>query len=383
MTSFNTPVKTFSSYIFFDRQTRGEDGRKVYIDPGLATRFVELINPTTLPGKQSLQKMIDLKNSAAGITSQSNQGKSTQHRVDCGSVIVTYSVLQSGSPDSHGEGVYITNIQESLNAGKGHLPGLYLAKNRSLNRGQWHAEKFNDQKISTYIGAIGSVLEPKHRAYSVEATANKFGNMFLENANTKNMGNSFSLYYTPSFVIDDLGTWRTPEQKIIKEGNGASELAQVLIETEKHYWSDMGEHQHHWYVFDNGAKLLSDALKKIRNSGQKSLKHQKFEFINPKTDLGLLLENLDRLQAEVINKMGQTEGTSLVTRLHQGMNKKLDNQVRAHPMQWSPSSTLTADTNTIKQLTDKLNASLNNGMAHQLPPFTGLIKKLSTVLGDW
>ncbi|WP_062260503.1 hypothetical protein [Endozoicomonas arenosclerae] len=382
MTSFSTPAQSFNSYIFFDRDTRGENGRKVYIDPGLVTRFVELVNPTTPSGKQSLEKMIGLKNSAAGVSSQSNQSNSSQHRLDCGPVIVTYSVLQSGTPNSHGEGVYITNIQESLNKGKGHLPGLYDVKSRSLSKGDWHPEKSNDQKISTYIGAIGAVLEPKDQAYSVEKTANAFGDLFLTNANGKRLGNSFSLYYTPSFVVDQLGTWRIPEQKIIKEGNGAVELAKVLIETEKHYWSDMGERQHHWYVFGHGAKLLSDALKQLRNSGQ-PLKHQSFEFIDPKANLGLLLENLERLQADVTNRVGRTEGTNLVTRLHQGVNDQLQNQVKALPFKWNNASTLTADTQTIKSLAQRLDKSLAGGTARQLPPFTGLIAKLSTVLGGW
>jgi hypothetical protein len=65
----------YSTFILFHPSTNGTSGRKVYIDPTLIPRFIELIDPNGHVGLQVIQGLIGLKNSAAGISSDSNQSK--------------------------------------------------------------------------------------------------------------------------------------------------------------------------------------------------------------------------------------------------------------------------------------------------------------------
>lgn len=86
----------YSSFLRFHPSANGTDGRPVYIDPALLTRFVELIDPSSHIGKQVIQGLIGLKNSAAGISSDSNQSNALQHRSTFQNIVATYTVLQHG-----------------------------------------------------------------------------------------------------------------------------------------------------------------------------------------------------------------------------------------------------------------------------------------------
>ncbi|WP_160152228.1 hypothetical protein [Microbulbifer sp. ALW1] len=321
--------RRFDQYLFFSDQTVGKDGRRVFINPDLLAPFLEFVREDAFRGKQSLANMIGLKNSAAGLSSQSNQSNASQHRLDCGGVIVTYSVLQAGAPDSFGDGVYITHIQQALNVGEKHLPGLHNIQYRS---GSWAPFETTDKKIQHTVATVGADYDPESQKYDLTNTAENMADFLAKNIKGSDLGSEFSLYFCPTDIIDDLGTWRLPEQKVKPGKAGPEDLAEILIETQKQYWTDTDQ-KHLWYVFEHGAKLLDSALKIVKDRGVTSLSHHEFSFVNPRSNIGLMLTDIEKLRA-TFSKTLSLNGYG--SKYHQATNIEASIAgLQAHDKSWS------------------------------------------------
>lgn len=123
------PAKTahqydYSKFMYYHPDTKGVSGRAVYIDPQLIVRFMEVIESQGAKGIEVARAIINLKSTAAGITSDSNKNNAAQHRQHVQNVVVTYTVLQNGG---RGAGVYITDLQHGFSSDQGR-PGLYKVK---------------------------------------------------------------------------------------------------------------------------------------------------------------------------------------------------------------------------------------------------------------
>jgi hypothetical protein len=375
----NTPL---NQYIFFDSDTLGNSGRKVYIDPGLITRYFELVDRNSHDGKQVEEKIKSLRSLAGGLTAQSNQNNATEHRQDCGNVMVTYKILQHGDGHSHGDGVYITNLKQAYKKGKADRPGFHLAKFSMGGRSDWKTEDITGNKIPTAIGAIGSAYHPESCSYDLEMSANRMGK-FIANKDSKRLNNQFSLYYAPSYIIEGLATWKTPEQKMSAGNAGPKELARILIDTQNSYWGD-GRDPHHWYVFGDGNKLLDQALKEVKNQGQQSLNYHQFHLVSPRVNMGILLQQLKHLDAKVSSTVADIAAQDMAAKLHQAHNHDaVINGLQRFDRSWGKmDSNLTPTSNFLQKAQKKLTANLAQGSFSQLT-FTGLADKLAGTLQGW
>ena len=372
-------ARPFSEYIFLSKKTIGKDGRRVFIDPNLLAPYLEFVEEDTLNGQQTLLRMIGLKNSAAGITSQSNQSNAHQHRLDCGAVMITYSVLQGGSPNSHGEGVYISGIQQSLGDGCGKPAGLYSS---SFTQGKWRHDPAESDKVSTHIAAIAANYDKRRHSYNLKFTGDSVGNYFAENINGRDLNNEFSLYYCPTTIIDSLGVWKSSEQKMSTEGEGPNHLARILIETQNQYWDDTDQ-KHHWYIFGHGAKLLKSAFEIAKSQGQASLSHHQFSFIEPRSNIGSLLSDIDRLGATYKRTMSID---SIGARYHQATDADaVTKGLQANDKSWTALSNKIAPAATLLKNAENLKARIANHRGDiaefASANFVSLVEKASTNLG--
>ncbi|WP_226665131.1 hypothetical protein [Microbulbifer aggregans] len=372
--------RRFDEYLFLSDKTVGNDGRRVFINPDLLAPFLEFVREDSLRGQKSLSNMIGLKNSAAGLTSQSNQNSASQHRLDCGGVIVTYSVLQAGSPNSYGEGVYISQIQQALNAGEKHAPGLHKVQYRS---GTWMPFKSPDNTIQDTVATVGAEYEAESQTYDLRNTAETIGEFLAKNIKGSDLGTEFSLYFSPTYIIDDMGTWKTPEQKIEFKNSGSSDLADVLIDTQKQYWAD-SDKKHLWYVFDHGAKLLDGALMKVKEKGITSLSQHEFNFVNPRANVGTILSNIEKLQS-TFKKTFSLDGFG--SRYHQAANiNDTISGLQAHDKSWTKLESHLRPCSELLSRAEKLQAEIasnpQNIMNYKNLTFTNLIYKVTSQL-NW
>ncbi|WP_231759286.1 hypothetical protein [Microbulbifer elongatus] len=372
-------ARPFSEYVFLSKETIGKDGRRVFIDPNLLAPYLEFVQEDDLHGQQTLRKMIGLKNSAAGITSQSNQSNAHQHRLDCGSVMVTYSVLQSGAPNSHGDGVYISGLQQSLGEGCGKPSGLYSSR---FVHGAWRHDPADAHQITTHIAAVAANYDTKKHSFNLKFTGDSVGDYFAQTINGRELNNEFSLYYCPTSIIDKLGIWKSPEQKVSPEGAGSTHLAKVLIETQNQYWADTDQ-QHHWYIFGHGAKLLKSALEVVKARGQASLSHHQFSFVEPRSNIGSLLSDIDRLGATYKKTLTMK---SLGARYHQAVDADaVTKELQANDKSWTSLSEKIAPAASTLKNAENLKARIANHQGDiaefSRANFVALVEKVSGNLG--
>lgn len=380
---FNQTGTPLNQFIFFDSDTLGEDGRKVYIDPGLVTRYFELVDPSSHDGQQIEKNIKSLRSQAGGITSQSNQNNATEHRKDCGCVMVTYKVLQQGGDASHGDGVYITSLTQAYNKSEGDKAGFHKASFNPTAESDWATKEISESIIPTAIGAIGAVYDRDSQSYRLPQSTDKIGH-FLARKDSKRLNNQFSLYYSPGFIIEGLATWKTPEQKMLPSDAGPKDLARILTTTQNNYWSDNGSDPHHWYVFGDGNKLLNQALSEIKAQGQQSLSHHQFHLVDPKENIGILLQQLNSLNAQISKTVVDIGTEAFAAKLHQAHNHNaVLYGLQAFDRPWKKFDTeLQSASKFLESAQKKLQTSLAQGDFSQLT-FTGLADKLFGTLQGW
>ncbi|USD23230.1 hypothetical protein MJO52_08855 [Microbulbifer variabilis] len=306
----------YTGFIFFHETTKGQNGKPVFIDPKLLPRFIDLIDINSEAGRKTANQMNQLSSTAAGITSESNQTNGFQHRENIGAVQVSYTVYQEGNSHNRGAGVYITELKRANGiSGAESLPaGFYLSK---LGREGWGVEPIEDDTIPTVIGAIGA--EFNGTAYSAITSAKKYGKYLLTsgNANQKQLNDCFSLYYAPSYLVDELGVWKTATQKLSGPDAGPRELARLLYKSLP--WDERDQTlKHHWYVFGEGAKILHRTLKEFSQiAGGKKLQQHCFYFVNPRENLGLLMREIEAVGAQTKKTSYRHSLDDIASKVHQ------------------------------------------------------------------
>ena len=313
-------------YKYFHPSTNGTEGRAVFIDPSLIGRFLDLIDISNAEGRNTAAKLFQLRNSAGNGQAHSSVNKPAMHYNNFGTVQVQYTIIQGGSESDRGPGVYIHDIR-SIDTNKKETdtkPGFYLTEKMG---GRWELrEPVN--KMSTKVGVIGAKI--KGETYDASYSANEYGSHLHDIGG--NYDDQYSFFYSPGYITNALGQWRTPLQK-----NDASfsqqqqQFANILQATlpwvdasqaHERPWENAPTPQYQWYVFDEGAKFLMEALKvfkqQIAGSSVRTLREHQFHFVNPKRNLGDLLRELESIKAQVTQGAYEFED-QLTAKLHQIM----------------------------------------------------------------
>lgn len=307
----------YSRFILFHPNANGDNGRPVFIDPELIVRFMELIDISDKLERDLAGKIVGkLKAVAGGPTSGSNLSDAKQHRdyFVSENVYVTYSILQE-SPIRKGSGVYVTDIERAVKSEKQGGPGLYRARFSATDGDDWIPNPSTDTIMPTVLGAIGALKPNTEAQMSVEDTAVAFGK-YLTAKDMKRLGGEYSLFYTPSYVIDQYGTWIGAEQKSGKEKGSPKALAQLMLNTENNLWSQT-THRYCWYVFGDGTKQLLTALREYGAQQKHPLgRHHEFVFVDPKVPLGQLKSQLQQVGIALTPDMVKLENPSLSIKVH-------------------------------------------------------------------
>ena len=306
----------YKAFIKFHPACNGQnDGRTVYIDPDLLVRFAELIDPASHTGLQAVQGIIGLKNSAASITSDSNQSCAMQHRATLGNILVTYCVLQNGG---RGAGVYITNLQQ------GHgkdldRPGLYKVTQGGNRLERWSAQEDPSPVLTTSVGVVGAAPPSEDNQKGATASANILANALL--GREVRAANNFSLFYTPSYVIDGMGVWLTADQKNPQySGDCARKLAQLLANTARKPANAGDPERFKWYIVGHGVKIFQQAFIEYKGISKEPLgKRHEFFFVDPQGAIGAILPQDQRDHMLHFNRdnMVIADTMGLASRLHQ------------------------------------------------------------------
>lgn len=298
----------YSKFIYFHPSTKGDAGRKVFIDKQLITRFIEVA------GSQSnclllLEAMVKLKSSAAGIGSNSNQACASQHSEIIKNLYVTYSVLQQGGK---GAGVYITNIHQAFSGDVGR-PGLYKVSPGGM--GGWTATADDSGTMTSSVGVLGA-LPPEEDgvAVSLDKTAKVLithvTDHFTASARDRQttltsnghsgrvtmdrLGSTVALFYAPAYEGNGIG-WITSGQKASGGVSVATAFARLLAKTESQATSNNhGEDQRYkWYIVGHGAKVFLQALNEYKTISRHPLKRSHdIYFVDPQIPLTLLEQGL-------------------------------------------------------------------------------------------
>lgn len=279
----------YSTFILFHSSTNGTNGRKVFIDPALIPRFIELIDPESHVGLQVIQGLIGLKNSAAGIGSDSNQSNAIQHRSTFQNVVATYTVLQQGG---RGAGVYITGLVSGYQKDL-HSPGLYKVKPSAERGTKWAVESDTSTVMPSVIGVLGAAAPSESGISSATETADVFADSVLSRER-RQIGNGFSLFYTPNYVIDGMGVWLSSTQKTSNSAAGSPRsFAQLLANTANKPAGYGDPERYTWYIVGQGAKVFQQALQEYKRIGKNPLsRNHEFYFVDPQVPLGLLKDDL-------------------------------------------------------------------------------------------
>ena len=307
----------YSRFIPFHPNANGDNGRKVFIDPKLAIRFLELIDIGYESERQIAGAIVNkLKAVAGGMTSDSNLNNASQHRdyFVQQNVIVTYTILQASTTHKSG-GVFITDLEQAVKSEAQEPAGFYSVNFSSSEINDWVADACNPQPLPTVLGAVGAVQPNAKSEVSLDRTANSFGG-YLRKMDGQRLGNQYSLFYTPSYVIDNYGRWIGGTQKRGKESGSPEALADIFLKTENSFWAET-KNRYCWYVFGNGAKHVVSALKKYRAQQQHPLgRHHEFVFVAPKAPIGELKAALHSVGVELTNDMLKLDDADMPAKLH-------------------------------------------------------------------
>lgn len=277
----------YAKFIYFHPSTKGSAGRAVFIDPQLLVRFMELIDIQSAKGDLVARSIIGLQSTAGGTTSDSNQSCAFQHRQTIQDLVVTYTILQNGG---RGAGVYITALQHGYSSDKSR-PGLYKVKPDYDSRLKWSATPDQSTSMPSLIGVLGGLPAAGDGAVSTNEMASAFATGPLKG---ERISSGFSLFYTPTYVIDDMGVWLTSDQKLSGRAADSPKIfAQLLANTENKSQIHGAAERYKWYIVGQGAKIFQQALQEYKRLTKHPLsRSHDFYFIDPQVPLGLLQKDL-------------------------------------------------------------------------------------------
>lgn len=358
----------YSKFMYFHTSTKGNPGRAVYIDPQLLVRFMELIDTNVAKGQEVARGIIGLQSNAATAASDSNLSNAFQHRYTVQNVVVTYTVLQNGG---RGAGVYITDLQHGYSSDKGR-PGLYKVE-PAANENRWLAVPDDSRTMPSLIG----VLAPTDEGI---ADPNKTARAFADRAlvkESRKISNGFALFYTPTYAIDNTGTWITSAQK---QTSGSVSLpksfAQILANTENKATTSGDIEKHKWYIVGQGAKIFQQALQEYKQLSRHQLRRShEFYFIDPQIPLGLLQKDLRDNAIDFARDKNIIESSMSVTsQVHQ-----LIDPTQMYCDMYKPCNQYLRVSANVKEVNKVLSANMGVSAC-----FSDLVKKLSvTLAGKW
>ena len=274
--SINKIFTQNAHFVPFDK-TKG-NGRKVFIDTALIPRYIELTHSKAVTPMRLSHAIKALRALAGGFSSSSNQQSAFAHRTSVDGVEVAYTVLQGGQ--GREGGVYVTDLRLKARHVNADAAGLY---NVVPQRNIWNAVKAPGFKLSTFYGVISAgTAGPSGEAESPK-TASECGKFLAKN--TRYDG-KYDLFFTPGSRVDSEGTWLTPTQKRMPTSALAQNLANVIRQAEVDLtWA---KDPVTWYVLEDGAKVLLQALKLLPATGVTALTKNAFLFANPRESMATL-----------------------------------------------------------------------------------------------
>ncbi|UTA47964.1 hypothetical protein L1F30_00125 [Simiduia sp. 21SJ11W-1] len=374
---FGKLSENLQKFIYFDGSTQGQSGKKVFIDPMLLPKYMDYVENFANTRETTIAAIKQLSATAGSVTSSKNLQTAHLHRSHCGTVVVTYLVLQDKIENSHGPGVYITDVAQAVMGESEQGPGFYRINN--VDEG-WRSKELETDTMPTLIGTIGSVYNNDTAHYSLKSTQNKIGD-FLDRRAAKHMtGEGFALYYSPSYTVDGYGTWLPSKQQT--GSAGPDRLANILINTQKQYWGDI-DSPHLWYVFGDGATLLSKALDVVERRGIKQLNYHSFEFIDPTVNMVKEAKRLESLGS--VSRYKNLDFISTRARFHQFTGPASATTGLEKSSAWEKSlATIKAGQNQLQNVVEsKLPIVSANIDAYRELTFTALTKKFVSMTTQW
>lgn len=306
-------TKIFSNNKHFMPFDRGNtNGRKVFIDSALIPRYIELIESKAVAIPMRLGQAIKSLRAVAGSCgSDSNINNAFSHRTRIDGVEIAYTVLQGGS--TREGGVYVTDLRLKANRANMDQAGLYdVTPNDRL----WDARKASDLKLRTYCGVISAGSASILGEADKDETTNECGQFLDDNAGaTSGYDGNFHLFFTPGSLVDSEGTWLTANQKRLPPSALAQDLANTLRQVEvKYAWENDAVT---WYVLEDGAKVLLQALKFLPAAGKTQLTKSTFVFANPRESLAELKFALQKVGITLTADMIKANSLDLAARARQ------------------------------------------------------------------
>lgn len=297
----------YSRFIPFHPGANADSGRKVYIDPQLMRRFLELIDFEKEAGLTLASDIVGkLKSVAGGATSDSNLQNAAQHRDHFiqHNVIVTYSILQNTASYPSG-GVFVTDLESAVKSEKDQPPGFYKVEFSSSRLRDWDASPSKSSHLETTLGVIGASDPDLSGEVSLNNSANDYGEYLSKNDGRRvHEKDNYSLFYTPTYTIDSYGRWLGSAEKQFKGKASPTALANIFLATENQFNYPMTDERYCWYVFGDGAKQLVSALKEYRLKKTHLLsRHHDFIFVAPKVPIGELKTALNNVGIELTADM--------------------------------------------------------------------------------
>ena len=265
-----TSSPDFSSFLIY---IPSDNGRKVHIDPELILPFAEYVKPATDSGGLIASEIMQRLSSVAdGKDAGQAEGKPDLYYMDFGKVTghcvrLFYKIFQDNAGGlSRGPGVYIYNLR-----GFAHNPnnvGAGLFHMKHAGRG-WNSTLIVNRQLNNKILRIGSAQDEKGIL-----DLNKLSEIMLKSSGQAMHKTDFDLYHSPLAVIVGDQKYTSPEGR----GKIANpqELADILVGTATaNEWGGQLYDKYTVYVYDESAKLLTDALRLVKGSNQVL---KKFEF---------------------------------------------------------------------------------------------------------
>lgn len=282
-------------YLFFSPNTKGLSGNPVKIRADLFVDFFCNVDPETHDGQTIIRDIESLKifGKTAGPSARvsvpaKNETKAHQSRLNqinknlsiltvsqstasektftTKNVRVFYHVLQKEG-DAFPT-IYISDIRV-IRSGTDEQGGLYDYVKSLYSRKLAKSKNTNLDKKTVYISAACDSTEEAMKT----AIANCNDAQPL-------------LFFNPSSIAEDIGVWSKPRISNSTK-NTIRELSELLLENQKRSVD--------WRVEGEGAAILARALANIPGT----LEKHSFKFINPRTNLATLLQNLGQRKAQL------------------------------------------------------------------------------------
>lgn len=311
-------LKNFSNFIYFSRNTMGNSGKPVYIDPNLIVDFVTYVNPNDQKnGGQSL--VIEISNTLISISAGGADGSSIQKSnkfykdikvPNLPGVRLYYQTFQDKVEGvSRGPGIYIYDLKPLKN-NEIETEGLYKVYH---SNDKWIYDKKNNNLLDEKLFFISAIKDTDNR-FSAQTTAGSI----VSHRHQKSDKSSSNLYYCPSYLTDNGEAW-APNDRLSKTAS-ADELAQILIDSENK-WIAGHNFDYETIVEQDGVKVLIKALEKVKLANIKLTSH-KFSLNAPYAEIHKLEKLIDECGG-LKSKSENSTKNNKISALHQAMTQKL------------------------------------------------------------